>query len=67
MKQGWRQRINVGGRVWGQSTAAVQSEHWEGLVLGVWDRGQAEIKEPGWVVLRTVSISIRVRPRVRPP
>lgn len=32
-----------------------------------WDRGQAEIKEPGWVVLRTVSISIRVRPRVRPP
>lgn len=62
----------MGGRVWGQSTEAVQSEHWEGLVLGVGlgqgDRlGTCEIKEPGWVVLRTVSISIRVRPRVRPP
>lgn len=42
----------------------MQSGRWEGLVLGV-ELGQGdrlrtcEIKEPGWVVLRTVSISIQ--------
>lgn len=59
VKQGWRQ--NKHGRA-GPGAEHSRSGCWEGLVLGVGlgqgDKlGTGEIREPGWVVSRTVSIS----------